>query len=101
MLFNSYEFLFVFFPISLAVYFLCKRFAGRLEYLALLGLSLFFYGWWNVYFLPLLLLSITGNYIFGRIIASQVGNGRQRAAGWLMATAVALNLGVLGVFKYA
>ena len=44
MLFNSYEFLFVFFPISLAVYFLCKRFAGRLEYLALLGLSLFFYG---------------------------------------------------------
>ena len=101
MLFNSYEFLFVFFPISLAVYFLCKRFAGRLEYLAFLGLSLFFYGWWNVYFLPLLLLSITSNYIFGRIIASHVGNGRQRAAGWLMATAVALNLGVLGVFKYA
>ena len=101
MLFNSYEFLFAFFPISLAVYFLCKRFAGRLEYLALLVLSLFFYAWWNVYFLPLLLLSITVNYIFGTIIASQVGNGRQRAAGWLMAAAVALNLGVLGVFKYA
>src|SRR5689334_10199355 len=101
MLFNSYEFLFIFFPISLAVYFLCRRFAGRLEYLALLLLSLFFYGWWNVYFLPLLLLSITGNYIFGRIIASRVSNDRQHAAGVWMAVAVALNLIVLGIFKYA
>ena len=101
MLFNSYEFLFAYFPISLAVYFLCQRFAGQLEYLALLVLSLFFYAWWNVYFLPLLLSSITVNYIFGTIIASQVSAGRQRAAGWLMAAAVALNLAVLGVFKYS
>src|SRR3954469_14917443 len=101
MLLNSYEFLFAFFPISLAVFFLCKRFAGRLEYLALLVLSLFFYGWWNVYFLPLLLSSITGNYIIGRIIASQVSNGRRRAAGLLMAAAIALNLGALGFFKYS
>src|SRR3954453_9827610 len=101
MLFTSHEFLFAYFPISLAVYFLCQRFAGRLEYLALLVLSLFFYAWWNVYFLPLLLSSITVNYIFGTIIASQVSAGRQRAAGWLMAAAVALNLAVLGMFKYA
>src|SRR5689334_15013839 len=37
MLFNSYEFLFIFFPISLAVYFLCRRFAGRLEYQPFFG----------------------------------------------------------------
>jgi hypothetical protein len=30
-----------------------------------------------------------------------VGKGRQRAAGWWMTAAIALNLGVLGVFKYA
>jgi alginate O-acetyltransferase complex protein AlgI len=101
MLFNSYEFLFAFFPISLAVYFLCKRFGGRLEHLALLILSLFFYAWWDVRFLPLLLSSITVNYIIGTIIASRVSNGRQRAAGAWMAGAIALNLGVLGIFKYS
>jgi alginate O-acetyltransferase complex protein AlgI len=101
MLFNSYEFLFAFFPISLAVYFLCKRFGGRLEHLALLILSLFFYAWWDAHFLPLLLSSITVNYIIGTIIASRVSNGQQRAAGFWMAGAIALNLSVLGFFKYS
>jgi D-alanyl-lipoteichoic acid acyltransferase DltB (MBOAT superfamily) len=101
MLFNSYVFLFVFFPISLAIFFLCKRFGGRLEHLAILAVSLFFYAWWDIRFVPLLISSITINYIVGIILASWVGNGRQRAAGGLMAAAIALNLGVLGLFKYA
>src|SRR4051812_13102533 len=101
MLFNSYEFLFAFFPISLAVFFLCKHLGARLEHLAILAASLFFYAWWDIYFLPLLLSSITVNYIVGTIIASRVGNGRQRAAGWWMTGAIALNLAVLGVFKYS
>ncbi len=101
MLFNSFEFLFAFFPISLAVYFLCKRFGGRLEHLALLVLSLYFYAWWDVHFLPLLLSSITVNYVVGTIIAARVSNGQQRAAGLWMAAAIALNLSVLGFFKYS
>jgi D-alanyl-lipoteichoic acid acyltransferase DltB (MBOAT superfamily) len=101
MLFNSYAFLFVFFPIAIAVYFLCKRSGSRLEHVALLILSLFFYGWWDLRFLPLLVTSITINYLIGTIIASHVDHGRQRAAGQLMAVAVALNLIVLGIFKYS
>src|SRR3954471_22510363 len=101
MLFNSYEFLFAFFPISLAFFFLCKRLCGRLEHLAILAASLFFYSWWDVHFLPLLISSITVNYIVGTIIASCVSKGRQRAAGWWMTAAIALNLVVLGVFKYS
>lgn len=101
MLFNSYAFLFAFFPASLAIFFLCKRFGARREHFALLAVSLFFYAWWDVRFLPLLILSITINYIAGTIIAACVNDGRQRAAGWLMTAAIALNLGVLGVFKYA
>src|SRR3954453_9993294 len=101
MLFNSYEFLFAFFPISLAVFFLCRRFGARLGHLAILACSLFFYAWWDVHFLPLLLSSITVNYIAGTIIAGCVGNGQRRAAGWWMTAAIALNLAVLGVFKYA
>ena len=98
MLFNSYAFLFIFFPIAISVYFLCKRSGSRLEHVALLVLSLFFYSWWDIHFLLLLLSSITVNYIIGTIIASHVSSGRQRAAGQWMAAAIALNLAVLGVF---
>ena len=101
MLFNSYEFLFAFFPISLGIFYLCKRFGGGPEHLAILAASLFFYAWWDVRFLPLLISSITVNYIAGMVLAWWVSNGRQRAAGWLMTAAIALNLAVLGVFKYS
>jgi alginate O-acetyltransferase complex protein AlgI len=101
MLFNSYEFLFAFFPISLAIFLFCKHRGSRLEHLALLALSLFFYAWWDVSFLPLLLSSITVNYIVGKIIVSCLERDRQRAAGWWMSAAIALNLVVLGIFKYS
>jgi alginate O-acetyltransferase complex protein AlgI len=101
MLFNSYEFLFAFFPISLGIFYLCKRFGGGPEHLAILAASFFFYAWWDVRFLPLLISSITVNYIAGMVLAWWVSNGRQRAAGWLMTAAIALNLAVLGVFKYS
>src|SRR3954469_12826238 len=101
MLFNSYEFLFVFFPIVLVAFFLCKRLGKQWQHLALVAASLFFYSWWDVRFLPLLLLSITVNYIVGTIVFSRVSNGRQSAAGWWMAAAIAFNLGVLGFFKYS
>ena len=101
MLFNSHELLFAFFPISLVVFFLCRHLGGRVEHLALLAASLFFYAWWDVYFLPLLISSITVNYVVGMIIAARVGSGRQRAAGRWMTAAIALNLAVLGIFKYS
>ena len=98
MLFNSYEFLFVFFPIVLIVFFLCKRAGRQLGHIALVASSLFFYAWWDVRSLPLLLSSITVNYIVGIIVFSRVSDGRQRAAGRWMAAAIAFNLGVLGIF---
>src|SRR4051794_23472236 len=101
MLFNSYEFLFIFFPIVLVAFFLCKRLGRQLEHLALVTSSLFFYAWWDVRFLPLLLSSITVNYIVGIIVFCRVSNGRQSAAGRWMTAAIAFNLGVLGFFKYS
>jgi D-alanyl-lipoteichoic acid acyltransferase DltB (MBOAT superfamily) len=58
MLFNSFSFLFLYLPVVLAVYFLLPRW--RLGWLALA--SLFFYGYWDGRYLPLLLGSILFNY---------------------------------------
>jgi len=98
MLFNSYEFIFAFFPLVGLVFFLLGRRHTRLA-AAWLGLaSLAFYAWWSVQALPLLLGSIAFNYGIGRQLVPRAGNAAPKR--WLM-LAVALNLGFLGLFKYA
>lgn len=47
MLFNSYEFLFAFLLITLAIYFIVARLGREAAILWLVVASLFFYGWWN------------------------------------------------------
>jgi len=69
MLFNSLEFLFLFLPITLVLYFLLQK--KRLAIAAkswLLFASLFFYSWWNVRYLPLILSSILFNYTIGGLL---------------------------------
>ena len=102
MLFNSYIFLFAFLPVTLAGYFLlgCTR-RGRLANVWLLFASLVFYGWWNVHYLPLLILSILVNYVLSIAILhfrQQARIRAQRAAFW---TGIVWNLALLGYYKYA
>lgn len=95
MLFNSAEFLFLFLPASLAAYFLlARRGAAGAALGSLVAASLFFYGWWNPIYLPLIAGSILFNFLAGRALA-------RRASGGLLACAVAANLGLLGWYKYA
>lgn len=61
--------------------------------------SLFFYGFWDYHALPILLVSIIGNYCFGLTIGSLSVNSAARS--WTLATAVILNLVALGFYKYA
>lgn len=66
MLFNSYEFIFVFLPITFFIYFfLNKKRLGELSKGFLVASSLFFYGWWNIAYLPIILTSMIFNYCFG------------------------------------
>lgn len=66
MLFNSYEFIFLFLPISLVVYlFLNSRNLFTLSRLWLFLASLFFYGWWDMKYVLLILASILFNYMAG------------------------------------
>src|SRR6266851_5381348 len=97
MLFNSHLFIFVFLPLSLALYFAVARIDRRWATLALAAASLVFYGWWNPAYLWLLCLSILFNFAVGRAIA-EAGFGRRRR---LLILGIAGDLVVLGYFKYA
>ncbi|MFN6970692.1 MAG: MBOAT family O-acyltransferase [Rheinheimera sp.] len=58
--------------------------------------SLFFYAWWELSYLPLLLLSIGVNYLAARRIQTQP----QQASVYLW-FGILFNLGLLGYFKYS
>jgi D-alanyl-lipoteichoic acid acyltransferase DltB (MBOAT superfamily) len=102
MLFNSYEFMFLFLPLTAAVFFVLSGAGWARAAAGWLGLaSVFFYGYWSPRFLPLLLGSIAFNYVMGSaILVRQQGNS-ERAARPLLVVAVGANLLVLAYFKYA
>lgn len=64
MLFSSYIFIFAFLPVVFCVYFILNHKGFyRASIVWLTFASLFFYSYWNIIYLPLLLLSISFNYI--------------------------------------
>jgi D-alanyl-lipoteichoic acid acyltransferase DltB (MBOAT superfamily) len=97
-LFNSYIFIFLFLPVTLAGFYLIGgRGHHRVAISWLVACSLFFYGWWNPAYLGLILASILFNYAMGMVVSSQSTARRK----FMLALGVAANLGLLGYFKYA
>src|SRR6185437_3587126 len=94
MLFNSFAFLLVFLPSALAIQALAERFWPRWRLETLLALSFVFYGYWDWRFVPLLAASILINFAVTRLFAAA-------KPPFLIPLAIAANLVVLGVFKYA
>src|ERR1017187_6033149 len=100
MLFSSYIFLFLFLPTALIGFGLLSRYRGvKAAKLWLVLASLFFYGWWNPVYVGLILASMMFNYWVGRQIG-RCGRLGRRAGGALF-WGVAVNLLLLGYFKYA
>ena len=62
MLFNSFEYLFIFLPILLFIYYYIN-FKINYTKIVLIIFGLFFYSYWNINFLPILLFSIIINYL--------------------------------------
>ena len=95
MLFNSYEFIFVFLPITFLVYFYLnhKGYAEASKGFLVFS-SLFFYSWWNVSYLPLILGSIVFNFSIGRLLGSKPTKP-------ILTIGIIGNISLLGYFKYA
>ena len=101
MLFNSFQFIFIFFPIVFAGMFWIGRFSHRLSALWLGLASLIFYSAWDSGFVLLLLTSICFNYGAGYTIGHRVTTKSQKQAKNTLIFAVAVNLSLLGYFKYS
>lgn len=93
MLFNSQAFICGFLPIVLALYYACAT-RRRVRQTIIVVASLAFYGWWDIRFVPLLIALTIANWLIARWYAIA-------RASWIPIFGVALNLAVLGLFKYA
>jgi D-alanyl-lipoteichoic acid acyltransferase DltB (MBOAT superfamily) len=91
-LFNSYEFIFIFLPLTFFIYFyLNSKKLTTISKAFLVFSSLLFYSWWNINYLPLILISIGVNFFLGEYIYKKKS---------LLIIGVIFNLGLLGYFKY-
>lgn len=97
MLFNSFEFIFLFLPLTVSIYYaLMKKASANIALAFLLFASFFFYGYWNSSYLALIITSILCNYFLGRKIGKTTTKIRKT---WLV-TGITFNLGLLAYFKY-
>ena len=98
MLFNSYSFVLLFLPVTLAGYFLLSARAPRRVALGWLALcSLFFYGWSGSGFLAVFAASLAFNWLVVKGLAAAQPQRARRAA---LVLGISGNLAVLGYFKY-
>lgn len=103
MLFNSYEFIFAFLPITFFVYFHLN--SKRLTIASkgfLVFSSLYFYSWWNIAYLPLILASMLFNYIIGNSLNKKdEENKKSFSKKSILIFGIVANVLLLGYFKYA
>lgn len=94
MLFNSYLFLLLFFPITLLGYYLARKNSIR-STAWLIVASIVFYSIGDAHSLPILLTSITANYFLGKnILATEKFKYLKLMIG------ISINLVFIGYFKY-
>ena len=99
MLFNSYEFIFLFLPITLIIYFTLNRYGkNNIAKGWLVIASLYFYSYFHLSYLYLILSSIIVNYFIGNKLNHKSLTGKGRKI-WMI-IGVIFNLGLLGYFKY-
>ncbi|MDA7818359.1 MBOAT family protein [Sulfurimonas sp.] len=100
MLFNSYEFIFLFLPFTFLAYFylLNKRLITASKGFLVFS-SLFFYSWWNINYLPLILVSMLFNYTIGSSLNEKFVKVKVSKKSILI-FGISMNLFLLAYFKY-
>jgi alginate O-acetyltransferase complex protein AlgI len=101
MLFNSYEFIFVFLPITLAVFLLLGLLSRNLALGWLILASLAFYAWWHPINVPIIGFSLLVNFSLARWMQhAALDEQRPRLRGIILALGITFNILFLGYFKY-
>ncbi len=104
MLFNSYEFIFIFLPITFFIYFYLN--SKRLTEVAkgfLVFSSLFFYSYWEIKYLPIILASMLFNYLIGTTLSKYDSKKSKKTFSkkYILIFGIICNVSLLGYFKYA
>jgi alginate O-acetyltransferase complex protein AlgI len=101
MLFNSFEFILLFLPITFFLYYFLlqnRLFQGAKAILVVA--SLFYYAWWNLDYLPVIILSLLFNYVIGNFLSrDDIRKSLSRRS--TLALGVSVNLIFLGYYKYS
>lgn len=100
MVFNSFEFIFGFLPISYLGFLAAHRLAGWTgAFRFLVAVSIAFYAQWSAAFALVLVLSVVANYSLGNYI---IGLARQPRRAWhVLLAGIAANVAALAYFKYS
>jgi len=105
MLFNSYEFIFAFLPLTFFIYFyLNSKRQTEASKGFLVFASLFFYSWWNIVYLPIILSSMLFNYVIGNILngnKQRKNSTKQLNKKTILTIGIVANIALLAYFKYA
>jgi alginate O-acetyltransferase complex protein AlgI len=96
MLFNSFQFIYVFLPIAYLVFWALRTKRQRYVWLTIAGYV--FYGFWNYRFCALMAFSTLVSYFAGRALAATEDPRRRRL---YLILPVSVDLALLGFFKYA
>ena len=99
MLFNSCNFILIFLPVVLTVYFTLNRFKLiKLSTIWLILASLYFYGVWNYKFLYVIAGSVIFNYFCGQLLSDKAGHKLNKK--YILIFGIAVNILFLAYFKY-
>lgn len=98
MLFSSVEFIFIFLPIVIFIYYVLLKKSRTLQNIFLTFSSLFFYAWGEPKFVIIMIISILINWY----LAIRVDKKREnkKAVKLLLCMTIIINLSILFVFKY-
>lgn len=98
MLFNSYLFIFIFLPLTLLLWYgLNRRQSFTAAKVMLTVMSFWFYGYFNFYYLLLMIFSLLVNYVFSLYFRA-INSPLRRRIG--LAGGILFNLGLIFYFKY-
>ncbi|MBO6133823.1 MAG: MBOAT family protein [Lachnospiraceae bacterium] len=101
MIFSSYEFLLVFFPIVTIVYWIfCTKKLFDAAKIWLVAASFYFYAQGSPSFFPFFLGSVLANYVLGISMCSLQGSSHKLERALILAIGVLGNVGLLGYYKY-
>lgn len=98
MVFSSFTFLFMFFPIFLLFYYVSPN---KYKNLILFIFSLFFYAWGEPIYILIMIFSTINDFTFGQLIYKhKFEQNNHKKAKMFLILSIIINLSLLGFFKY-